>query len=189
MFNVGSHVYNSQKKEMSEENEVHPLDQSLGDIHEAALLCQHIGQSKVAMRIAEAHEVIQKWVIDQESPLVTARTELELARKLTEFWKDARLRGQADEQRMATQLASVALERNELRTRLDAAEKDVRNLLAELRAHEENTGEALEADDNAVVLEIENRYAAMSAEATQASGTAAHDSQSPERGTTPNQGE
>ncbi len=47
-------------------DEVHPLDESLGDIHECALALAFAGGSDWAMKLARAHETIQQYLIDKE---------------------------------------------------------------------------------------------------------------------------
>jgi hypothetical protein len=44
----------------------HPLDDALGDIHEAALWLVHQGMADTASRLARSHETIQKYLIESE---------------------------------------------------------------------------------------------------------------------------
>lgn len=59
---------NAFEKEM--DKEAHPLDESLGHIHATALALAFHNQHHVAMKLAKAHETIQKYVIEMENPVV-----------------------------------------------------------------------------------------------------------------------
>ncbi len=47
-------------------SEVHPLDESLGNIHECAIALQLMGFTDWAIKLATAHETIQGYLIANE---------------------------------------------------------------------------------------------------------------------------
>lgn len=50
-------------------DEPHPLDESLGNIHEIALGLAYTGQYRWAEKLAAAHETIQQYVIEMETKM------------------------------------------------------------------------------------------------------------------------
>ena len=47
-------------------DEAHPLDESLGDIHECAIALELMGLTPWALKLAFAHEKIQAYLIEME---------------------------------------------------------------------------------------------------------------------------
>ena len=48
-------------------DEIHPLDESLGDIHECAIALQYLGFTEWPLRLAKAHETIQNYLVENET--------------------------------------------------------------------------------------------------------------------------
>ncbi len=49
-------------------SDVHPLDESLGNIHEIALWLEMEGATELALKLARAHETIQQYLIAEPEP-------------------------------------------------------------------------------------------------------------------------
>jgi hypothetical protein len=58
---------NPECPEHGKHKEEHVLDGPLGDIHETALLLQMNGLTEAALKLAKAHEAIEKWVLEHDN--------------------------------------------------------------------------------------------------------------------------
>lgn len=52
---------------MTNDTDIHELDESLGDIHECAIALQIMGLPEWAMKLGHAHEKIQEYLIKETS--------------------------------------------------------------------------------------------------------------------------
>ncbi len=43
----------------------HPLDETLGDLHQIAIVLEMTGWTELALRVATAHEKIQTYLVDR----------------------------------------------------------------------------------------------------------------------------
>lgn len=68
-------------------DEAHPLDEPLGLIHETALVLATLKQYALAERLANAHETIQQWAIQEPDRI--ARRCAEIAQSGVIRWPEA----------------------------------------------------------------------------------------------------
>ena len=54
-------------KPLDERDEEHPLDESLGNIHECALALEFMGLTDWALKLARAHETIQTYLVGSDA--------------------------------------------------------------------------------------------------------------------------
>lgn len=64
---------------MTPEDIAHPLDESLGDIHEMALALAAAGQHHLGEKLAKAHETIQQYLIANDAEVDRAKAALAAA--------------------------------------------------------------------------------------------------------------